>query len=221
MGVRWWCPLRPKRPSIARMPSGFRPASGNCGGGAVASRGSFFGGGGAAQHGADTSRQRRQRRTIANSRHTPHTPCPPPPPHPPHTPTPTQTHTHTQTTHTHPHSHTGKRCAHLVHEVLHGVLVKRERVHKVLVVAPDAQLVAAAALAGARLQVAWQRRGARARVRVCACVCVCVVLACECDQRCQPCHDARSRRLPPRPLPPAPHTRTHAHTHNARAALRT
>jgi hypothetical protein len=47
--------------------------------------------------------------------------------------------------------HLGK----LVHEVLHGVLVKRERVNKVLVVAADAQLVAAARLASGGLQVTW------------------------------------------------------------------
>jgi hypothetical protein len=29
MGVRWCCPSRPKRPSIARICSGLSPASGN------------------------------------------------------------------------------------------------------------------------------------------------------------------------------------------------
>jgi hypothetical protein len=43
----------------------------------------------------------------------------------------------------------------LVEQVLHRVLVKRECVHKVLVVAPDAQLVAAAGLTSCRLKVTW------------------------------------------------------------------
>mmetsp|Transcript_13540 Transcript_13540/g.33229 ORF Transcript_13540/g.33229 Transcript_13540/m.33229 type:complete len:216 (-) Transcript_13540:259-906(-) len=49
------------------------------------------------------------------------------------------------------------RLRELAHQVLHRVLVKGQRVHKVLRVAPDAQLVRAARLAGGGHQVARQQ----------------------------------------------------------------